>query len=141
MNLNNNAAILLYDGVCGFCNKAVKIVLTLDRKATIHFASLQSSYAKRIIERHPYLLNIDSVVFVEQKPNGENSISVKSDALLRIAARLGGVYKLTLLGYLIPRAARNFLYDLIARHRYKFFGKNSTCLLPSKEVKDRFIEI
>jgi predicted DCC family thiol-disulfide oxidoreductase YuxK len=131
--------ILLYDGVCGFCNKGVQRVLALDKKGVMKFAPLQSKYAAEVTARHN-LQNIDSVVFVD-KSSGTERVFIRSDAALQVASYLGGWWKLLLAFYLIPRPVRDFGYDLFAKYRYRFFGKYDTCMLPSPEIRSRFLDM
>ena len=139
MQLSESAPVLLYDGVCGFCNKAVQTILKYDRRGEMRFAALQSDYGRAVLERHPELRDVDSVVFVERGPGGER-VHVRSAASLRVAAYLGGAWKLFLAARVIPAPVRDFFYNLVARYRYKLFGKYDSCLLPAPEVRARFIE-
>ena len=133
--------VLLYDGVCGFCNKSVQMILRHDGRGTLRFAALQTAYGEAVKARHPELQNIDSVVLVEPLPGTtDERVFVRSDAALRIAAYLGGWWKLFLVFRIVPRGVRDFCYDLFARYRYKLFGRHDSCLLPSPEVRSRFIE-
>jgi len=134
------APVLLYDGVCGFCNKSVQMILDHDRRGEIRFAALQSDYGLRMVERHPELSGVDSVVYVEPTPGGER-VHVRSDAALKVAAYLGGFWKLFLAAKVMPRPLRDYFYDLFARNRYKFFGKYDTCMLPPPEVRSRFLDV
>ena len=139
---HGDAPVLLYDGVCGFCNKTVQVVLDHDRRGTMRFAPLQSEYAKSIVKRHPALRGVDSVVLVERSPEtGEERVFTRSGAALRIASYLGGFWKLFLVARIIPAPVRDFFYDLVARYRYRFFGRYETCLLPPSEVHARFIDV
>ena len=133
------APVLLYDGVCGFCNKSVQMILDHDRRGGMRFAALQGVYGQSVIERHPELRGVDSVVYVEPEPGGER-VHVRSDAALRVAAYLGGFWKLFLAARVLPRPLRDYFYDLFARNRYKFFGKYDSCMLPPPEVRERFLE-
>jgi predicted DCC family thiol-disulfide oxidoreductase YuxK len=133
------APVLLYDGVCGFCNKSVQMILDHDRRGGMRFAALQSDYGQSVIERHPELRGVDSVVYVEPKPGGER-VHVRSDAALKVAAYLGGFWKIFLAAKVLPRPLRDYFYDLFARNRYKFFGKYDSCMLPPPEVRERFLE-
>ena len=134
--------VLLYDGVCGFCNETVRTLLRLDPRGTLRFAALQSDYGQRVVARHPTLKGVDSVVFVETSPDdGTERVHVRSDAALRVASYLGGPWKIFLLARLLPRRLRDFLYDTFARNRYKLFGKYDTCLLPAPEVRSRFLDV
>ena len=133
------APVLLYDGVCGFCNKSVQLILDHDRRGEMRFAALQSDYGQSVIERHPELRDVDSVVFVESHAGGER-IYIRSDAALKVAAYLGGFWKIFLAARVLPRRLRDYLYDLFARNRYKLFGKYDTCMLPPPEVRSRFLD-
>lgn len=133
------APVLLYDGVCGFCNKSVQLILDHDRKGSMRFAALQSDYGRAVVERHPELQGVDSVVFVEQTPGGER-VHVRTDAALKVAAYLGGFWRLFLAAGLLPRALRDYFYDLFARNRYKLFGKYDSCMLPPPDVRSRFLD-
>jgi predicted DCC family thiol-disulfide oxidoreductase YuxK len=133
------APVLLYDGVCGFCNRAVQTILKHDRRGEMRFAALQSEFGQAVLKRHPEMGGVDSVVFVERGPGGER-VHVRSAASLRVAAYLGGPWKLFLAARVIPAPVRDFFYNLVARYRYRFFGKYDACLLPPPEVRARFME-
>ncbi len=135
---SDGAPVLLYDGVCGFCNKSVQLILDHDRRGSLRFAALQSDYGQAVIGRHPELRGVDSVVYVERAPGGER-IHTRSDAALKVAAYLGGFWKIFLAARVIPRGLRDYCYDLFARNRYKFFGKYDTCMLPPPGVRSRFL--
>ena len=134
------APVLLYDGVCGFCNHAVQLILKHDRRGTMRFAALQSDYARGIVERHPGLRGMDPVVLVENAGRDGERVYVKSSAALRVARYLGGFWKLFLAGRVLPTALRDFLYDQFARRRYSWFGKHDSCLLPPPETRARFLD-
>jgi len=129
--------VLLYDGVCGFCNRAVAFVLRHDRKKTIRFAALQGAYGSSVLARHAELAGIDSVVLVDEETD---AVQVRSDAVMALGRYLGGVWSLAVLGRVVPRAVRDALYDLFARYRYRLFGKLEACGLPSVEERSRFLE-
>lgn len=133
--------VLLYDGVCGFCNASVQMVIRHDRRKTLRFAALQSDYGQSVIARHSELQNIDSLVLVEQAGDGRERVSYRSTGALRVAAYLGGVWKLFLIFYIIPRPVRDFVYDLIARYRYRLFGRYDSCAIPSPKVRSRFLDM
>ena len=136
-----HSPVLLYDGVCGFCNGAVQTILRFDRRGTLRFAALQSDYGRAALARHPELSGVDSVVFLEASAGaGGERAYTRSEAGLRVAAYLGGPWKFFLVARLLPARLRDYLYDLFARHRYKLFGKYDTCLLPPPEVRARFID-
>lgn len=137
---SGGAPVLLYDGVCGFCNKSVQLILDHDRRGEMRFAALQSDYGLAAIDRHPELRGVDSVVFVE-KVSGVERVYVRSEAALKVAAYLGGLWRVFLAAKVLPRSLRDYLYDLFARNRYKLFGKYDSCMLPPPEVRARFIEV
>ncbi|XZF16078.1 thiol-disulfide oxidoreductase DCC family protein [Chitinophagaceae bacterium MMS25-I14] len=124
--------VLYFDGDCNLCNRSVQFVLRHDRKGIFRFTQLQSASAAQMLQQQD--ITADSVVL-----GYKGKYYVKSDAVLKLSALLGGWFKLLLAGYIIPRFIRNRLYDFIAAHRYKWFGKNDHCLLPKPEWKERFI--
>jgi predicted DCC family thiol-disulfide oxidoreductase YuxK len=136
-----NAPVLLYDGVCGFCNKTVQMILARDRKGTMRFAALQSDYGRGVVERHAELRGVDSVVYVENSEGGGERVYARSDAALRVLRYLGGAWKLLLATRVLPKPVRDFFYDLFARNRYRLFGKYESCLLPPPEVRSRFLDV
>jgi predicted DCC family thiol-disulfide oxidoreductase YuxK len=133
--MNVQKPVLLYDGVCGFCNKTVKFVLKYDRKGTILFSPLQGEYAKHVLQDHPEVKDIDSLILCES-----DRVSIRSTGALRVASYLGGVFRFALIGYLVPRFIRDAFYDWFAKHRYDWFGKYDTCHVPSKEQRSRFLD-
>ncbi|PYT03623.1 MAG: thiol-disulfide oxidoreductase [Acidobacteria bacterium] len=136
-----NAPVLLYDGVCGFCNKTVQMILERDPAGTMRFAALQSDYGRAVVERHTSLRGVDSVVFVENANGGDlERVFVRSDAALKVVAYLGGFWKIFLAAYVIPKPLRDYFYDLFARNRYRVFGKYDACMLPPPEVRSRFLD-
>lgn len=137
-----NNPVMLYDGVCGLCNRTVQIILDRDRRGTMRFAALQSDYGKAVKARHPSLENIDSVVLLERSAQGrEEQVYVRSSAALRVASYLGGAWRLLLIFRIVPSPVRDFFYDLIARYRYKIFGKHDACMMPSADVRSRFLDL
>jgi len=130
---------LLYDGSCGFCAESVQVVLKHDRRGILRFASLQGEFGMAAIERHPELRTVDSMIWVEQEPNGGERVIVRSSAALRVAAYLGGTWRVMLLGYLVPTAIRDALYTFIARHRHQIMGSRENCLVVTPDLRSRFI--
>lgn len=133
--------VLLYDGRCGFCNRGVQLILKHDNRKTMMFAALQGEYGQSILTRHPELRGVDSLVLVEPLDFAYlEDVFVRSDAALRVAAYLGGIWKIALLAYAIPRPVRDYLYDQFAKRRYRWFGEHDACLLPAPEVRERFLD-
>lgn len=137
---HERAPVLLYDGVCGFCNKTVQMILDRDRRGEMRFAALQSDYGRAVVSRHPELAGVDSVVLVEREGGGER-VHVRSGAALRVASYLGGWWKLFLVARAVPAPVRDFFYNLVARYRYRFFGRYDACPLPTPEVRARFLDV
>ncbi len=132
--------VLLYDGVCALCNGAVRFMLRSDRRGTFRFAPLEGEFARGVLARHPALRGVDSLVLVEpESATGREIVTVRSDAVLRVLAILGGPWRLALAARWLPRPLRDLGYDLIARHRYRVFGRYDTCPLPPPAVRDRFL--
>lgn len=132
--------VLLYDGVCGVCNRAVQTVLRFDPHGSLRFAALDSVFAKAIIERHPEIQDVDSMVFVDDPGQPTERVAVRSSAVQRVANYLGGPWKLLAALRVLPTRFRDWLYDRLAAVRYRIFGKYDTCPLPPPEVRARFIE-
>lgn len=128
--------VLLFDGVCNLCNGVVQFVIERDPAGTISFAPLQSAAGRRLLDRvgrDPGAL--DTVVLVDG-----GTAYTKSDAAIRVARHLGGVYRLAVLGRLVPRVLRDAVYDFVADNRYDWFGRREQCMVPTPELRDRFIE-
>ncbi len=137
------SAILLFDGTCGFCAANVQFVLQRERRRrTLRFAALQSETGLGIRRRHPELENVDSVIWIEPGPQGETeTVFVRSAAVFRVLRYLGGKWAvLATIGSLVPRVLRDWVYDLVARHRHKIIRGDTSCLLPTPEQRARFIE-
>ena len=134
--------IVLYDGVCGLCNRAVQFLLKRDRHDRLRFASLQSDFAAELLNRHGLdHKDLDTVYVVLNHGQADETLLAKSDAILFFDRAIGGVWNIARLGKIIPRPIRNWLYDFIARHRYQVFGKYESCLLPDPRQQHKFIEV
>jgi predicted DCC family thiol-disulfide oxidoreductase YuxK len=134
-------AVLLYDGVCGLCNRLVEFVIRRDREGNLRYAPLQGRYGQAALKRHPALEGTDSVVFLVTSPrDGAEYAFVRSEAVLRLAAYLGGRWRILHLARLIPRPLRDLLYDTIARRRYAIFGRSDRCVIPTTHIRSRFFE-
>jgi predicted DCC family thiol-disulfide oxidoreductase YuxK len=134
--------IVLYDGVCGLCNRAVRFLVKRDRHDRLRFASLQSEFAATLLKRHGVdHQDLDTVYVVLNQGEANEALLAKADATLFFARAIGGVWNLARLAGIIPRPIRNRLYDFVARHRYRVFGKYETCMLPDPQHKHKFIEV
>ncbi len=132
---NNDTHILLFDGVCNLCNGFVKFVIKRDRKAKFQFAALQSESAKEILKKFSLLTDdFESFVYIS-----DGRCYLKSSAALHVAKDLGGFWRLFYIFIIIPKFMRDFLYSLIAKTRYKIFGKRDACMVPAPDMKQRFL--
>jgi predicted DCC family thiol-disulfide oxidoreductase YuxK len=132
--------VLGYDGVCGLCNGAVQFVLARDKRWTMCFAPLQGAYMAAVRQRHPGSAGVDSFVCVAGDEQSGESVAVRSDAVIMVARYLGGVWRvLGALLSVVPRFLRDAGYDLVARTRYRVFGRYDVCPLPTPEQRARFI--
>jgi predicted DCC family thiol-disulfide oxidoreductase YuxK len=132
---NFNFPIILFDGVCNLCNASVQWVLKRDRAGQFRFAALQSETGQRLLAAHGLTQeSFDTVVLADGQ-----RVYTRSDAALEIARRLGSPWSWLAIFKWLPRGFRNGVYDWVARHRYRWFGRQETCLLPRPEWKDRFV--
>ncbi|MGG3916121.1 thiol-disulfide oxidoreductase DCC family protein [Rossellomorea vietnamensis] len=127
--------IILFDGICNFCNKSVRFIIKRDAKGEFRFASLQSETGQKLLEEHNIPKTTDSFVLVD----GDQA-SVESSAALKVCSQLKWPWKIFALFLVIPKPLRDSIYRIIARNRYKWFGKQESCMIPSKEIRERFIE-
>lgn len=136
MDNYENKSIILFDGVCNLCNASVNFVIRHDKKGQFLFASFQSDAAKQILLQFNLKnLNLDSIVLIEDR-----KIYEKSTAILRITKLLNGGFKHLYFLIAIPIPLRDWLYSLIAKNRYRLFGKRESCTVPSPELKNRFLD-
>jgi predicted DCC family thiol-disulfide oxidoreductase YuxK len=132
--------VLLYDGVCGVCNHAVQFILRVDRRGTLRFAALDSPLATDVTGRHPSLVGLDSMVYVEDPGQPTERVFTRSAAALRVVDYLGWPWTLLRATRVIPGPLRDWMYDRFAGIRYRVFGKHDTCPIPAPEVRARFID-
>ena len=127
--------ILLFDGHCNFCNAWVRLIVNRDNTKKILFAPLQSPVGRKMLEEHQIDVNYaDSLVFFE-----EEGFSLSSTAALRIFSYLNGWERHLQLLAIIPRPLRDTFYHFIAKSRYKWFGRSEQCMIPTPELKERFL--
>jgi len=128
--------IILFDGMCNLCSRAVRVVLKRDRHKEFRFAAMQSAAGRELLKQHGLPeRGVDYLVLVEG-----GRAYVKSDAVIRIASRLTGPWRCwAAVVRLVPRFLRDFKYDFIARFRYRLFGKRSSCLLAPPGAAERFL--
>jgi predicted DCC family thiol-disulfide oxidoreductase YuxK len=135
-------AIVLYDGVCGLCNRAVQFLLHRDHLDRLQFASLQSDLAAKVLNRHSIdPKGLDTVYAVLNYGEPNETLLAKGDAFLFFAGVIDGIWSVARLCKFIPRPVRNWLYDFVARHRYQVFGKSESCMLPDPKQRHKFLEV
>jgi len=134
--------ILLYDSVCGLCNRLVQFILRHDRNAIFRFASLQSALGSRVLARHgANASDLETVYVVLSYELPDEHLLSRSDAVLFALKQLAGPWRpAAFLLQLLPKSLRTAAYNSIARHRYRLFGRTETCMLPSDEDRSRFLD-
>jgi len=135
-NVEQSKKIILFDGVCNLCNNSVQFVIKRDVNDVFQFAALQSETGKKLLtERNIDTQEVDSIILIE--PNV--AYYTKSTAALEIGKHLKGLKAISSILLWLPEALRNIVYDFIARNRYKWYGKKDNCMIPSEEIKSKFI--
>lgn len=132
--LKQHQPILFYDGVCNLCNYWVKFVLKKEKRPVLTFAALQSAAGDAVKSTFGDKPIPDSLMVYH---NGK--VYVKSDAALQLVKYLRGGWPLLAGLYIFPAFLRNWVYDIIARNRYRWFGEKDECMIPSPEVRKRFL--
>jgi predicted DCC family thiol-disulfide oxidoreductase YuxK len=132
----NNTYIVLFDGECNLCNGAVAFIIRRDPKAIFKFAPLQSDAGRALLHTEPKPADLqDTIVLIE---NGH--AYTRSTAALRIAKRLYRLWPVLYVFIIVPRPIRNYIYNWIARNRYAWFGRKESCMIPTPELKKRFLD-
>lgn len=127
--------IILFDGVCNLCNSSVNFVIQRDKNDLFRFGALQEEPGKSIIKKYAIdPSKTDSIILISN-----NKAYTKSTAALKIARHLGGGYPLLYVFMIIPRFIRNWVYDYVAKNRYKWYGKKDSCMIPTPELKSKFL--
>ena len=126
--------VVFFDGVCNLCQRSVRYLLKHDKNKRLKFASLQGQYAKKTLPPED-LNHLESIVLYDG-----NALYKKSTAILKLCKVLGGGHKLLLVGYLLPKFLRDGLYGFIAKNRYRWFGQQEHCMVPTKDIQDRFLD-
>ena len=126
--------VILFDGVCNYCNAMVNFAIRNDKKAILKFAPLQSQAGKRLKEEYKIAPGIDSVILIDQ-----DKVYTYSDAAVRISKYLRWPAKILYGLLIIPKFIRQPFYKWVAKNRYKWFGKKEECMVPTPEVRARFI--
>ncbi|MCH4552595.1 thiol-disulfide oxidoreductase DCC family protein [Aestuariibaculum lutulentum] len=137
VDLPKNKQLILFDGVCNLCNSSVNFVIKHDKKNKFLFTPLQSELASQILEEFQIdTKKTDSILLYTP----EKVITYKSTAALKIASYLGFPINILSVFLIIPAIIRNWIYDFIAKNRYKWFGKKEVCMIPTPELKSKFLE-
>jgi len=131
--------VILFDGVCNLCNSTVRWVIERDKEGRFDFASLQSDVARRELRKFMDTKEIDalpdSIVLLDS-----DGVHVRSAAALRILRGLGSWFLLLRLGVVLPGPIRDAIYDMVARNRYRWFGRRDTCMIPTPDIAARFLD-
>ena len=135
-------SIILYDGVCGLCNRVVQFVLKRDNDDRYRFASLQSEFAGNILRRHRVQPGqLDTFYILLDATAAAERLLSKSDAVVSLLGNLRSFWRVAgRLVQLIPRFARNAIYDVVANNRYRIFGRYDSCPLPSERDRAKFLD-
>lgn len=132
--------LVLYDGVCGLCNRLVRFLVTVDRRNALCFATLQGATGRRLAERHGFAAHDpDTVVYVRDFGLPSERTFFRSDAVLAALADVSGPWWLLSAARILPRFLRDAAYRFIARRRYRWFGRFDSCPLPPPELRGRFL--
>ena len=133
---NTEHPLVIFDGVCNYCCGVVNSIIGKDPGGVFRFAPFQSEAAKRILGKYNYPADsLDTIVLIE-----DGKLYTKSGAGLRVQKLLGGAHALLYAFILVPAPLRDAVYDYIARNRYKWYGKKDECMIPSPDIKSRFLE-
>lgn len=131
---NNNKAIMIYDGVCYLCNSSVNFIIKRDTRNRFLFTPLQSDYAQALMIKYGLEHLVDDTFILIK----DERCFFQSDAALEISKEFSGLWRLLRVFKVVPKPFRDFFYGLIARNRYRLFGKADSCKIPSAEVKAKF---
>ena len=135
--------IVLYDGVCAFCNRGVQFLLKRDRHDHLRFASLQSDFAIAVLGRHGVdAQELDTVYVVANYGHADESLLARADAVFELMKEIGGAWNIARLPKkLLPKWAQDRIYDMVARHRYRVFGKYEACPMPEEWHRHKFLDL
>lgn len=135
MNTEQGKKIILFDGVCNLCNGAVTFIIKRDKNDLFRYAALQSEIGRELADKYGIdTSKTDSIILID-----DDRYYTKSSAALRIARRLSGGYPLLYGLMILPPFIRDRMYDLIAQNRYRWFGKRKSCMVPTPELKAKFL--
>jgi predicted DCC family thiol-disulfide oxidoreductase YuxK len=127
--------ILLFDGVCNLCNRVIQFTIRRDPERKFKFASLQSDTGQQMLKKLGLSINdFESFVLIKG-----DKYFLRSTAALMVLRELGGFWRLFYFLMIIPRPVRDFIYNLVAKSRYRIFGRRATCMVPTPDLEDRFL--
>jgi predicted DCC family thiol-disulfide oxidoreductase YuxK len=128
--------ILLFDGACNLCNRTVRFIIKRDPLARFKFAPLQSEQGECLLKEFGFPIDkFDFVVYIRK-----GKCFIKSTALLLVLKDIGGIWELSYTLIVIPKFIRDFLYNIIAKRRYQLYGRKENCMIPTPDIKQRFLE-
>ncbi|MDA3854308.1 MAG: DCC1-like thiol-disulfide oxidoreductase family protein [Bacteroidales bacterium] len=132
---NQEHAIILFDGVCHLCNGSVNFLLKMDKKERFKFSPLQSPNGQAVLKQHQLSdTGLDTFIFIHH-----GKCYSKSTAALKVLKSFGRGWQIFYIFIIIPRFIRDFIYDLVARHRYRLFGRSEQCMVPNPDIERRFL--
>lgn len=141
-NQAGTPVIVLYDGVCGLCNRLNQFLLKRDPHDHFRFASLQSKFAEALLRRHGAdAQDLDTVYVAIDYGQPNERLIARSDAILHVLTQLDGIWKWARLGRVLPKALRDEMYNFVAHNRYRVFGKHDSCLLPEPKHREKFLDL
>ena len=134
--INTQPGTILFDGVCNMCNGLVQFIIKRDPQARFSFAALQSDAGRALLTQYGIpVTQTDTFVYICEK-----KCYIKSTAALKVLKDLGGAWKIIYILIIIPKPIRDFVYNLFAKSRYKLFGKRDSCMMPTANIRRRFLE-
>lgn len=136
LNLPKDKKIILFDGVCNLCDATVQFLIKRDTKDVFRFVAIQSDLGQDIIKHIGIdISKTDSIILYEPG----TAYYYKAEAALKIGKELGGLYSLLNIFNVVPKALSNSIYDFVARNRYKWYGKRDACMIPTPQMKAKFL--
>ncbi len=136
MELPKDKKIILFDGVCNYCNEKVNFIIKHDVKDIFRFTTLQSKIGQEIVKQLGINSSIDSLILVEPV----NAYYIKSEAIFKILKQLNTPLKGLLFFNFLPSLVRDMVYEYVAKNRYKWYGKKEVCMIPSPDIQSRFLD-
>ncbi|MFT5077566.1 MAG: putative DCC family thiol-disulfide oxidoreductase YuxK [Planctomycetota bacterium] len=135
MGVEKKQSIILFDGVCNLCNSSINFVIKRDKKDEFRFTALQEEPGISLLKHHHIdTKDTDSIILIEN-----DTVYVKSSAALRVSRKLSGAWPLMYGFMIVPAFIRNGVYDYIAKNRYKWYGKQDSCMIPNPELNNKFL--